>query len=76
MSILLRSLSSGYTDLVSCRDRRPATGYAPLAAGLLHPDRRDRIMSSERLTQLDKLYQSVVTAIDQLVVAVGLKVAV
>jgi hypothetical protein len=49
--------------------------YAPLAAGLLHPYRRDRLLSPERLTQLDKLYQSVVTALDQLVVAVGLKVA-
>lgn len=49
--------------------------YAPLAAGLLHPYRRDRTISSERLTQLDKLYQSVVTALDQLVAAVGLKVA-
>jgi hypothetical protein len=49
--------------------------YAPLAAGLLHPYRRDRTISSERLTQLDKLSQSVVTALDQLVAAVGLKVA-
>jgi hypothetical protein len=32
-------------------------------------------MSAERLTQLDKLYQSVTTALDQLVAAVGLKVA-
>jgi hypothetical protein len=49
--------------------------YAPLAAGLLHPYRRDRTISPERLTQLDKLYQSVVAALDQLVVAVGLKIA-
>jgi hypothetical protein len=34
--------------------------YAPLAAGLLHPYRRRSTMSQERLTQLDKLYQSVV----------------
>jgi hypothetical protein len=32
-------------------------------------------MSQERLTQLDKLYQSVVCDLDQLVAAVGLKVA-
>jgi hypothetical protein len=49
--------------------------YAPLAAGLLHPYRRDRILVQEQLTQLDKLYQSVVTALDQLVAAVGLKIA-
>ena len=48
--------------------------YAPLAAGLLHPYRRDRTTSPDRLTQLDKLYQSVVAALDQLVVAVGLKI--
>jgi hypothetical protein len=49
--------------------------YAPLAAGLIHPYRRDRTISPERLTQLDELYQSVVAALDQLVVAVGLKIA-
>ena len=49
--------------------------YAPLAAGLLHPYRGDRIMSDERLTQLDKLYRSVTAAPDQLVAAVGLKIA-
>jgi hypothetical protein len=49
--------------------------YAPLAAGLLHPYRRDRTIEQERLTQLDKLYQSVVAALDALVAAVGLKVA-
>jgi hypothetical protein len=49
--------------------------YAPLAAGLLHPYRGDRIMSEERLTQLDKLYRSVAAALDQLVAAVGLKIA-
>jgi hypothetical protein len=49
--------------------------YAPLAAGLLHPYRGDRLMSEERLTQLDKLYRSVTTALNQLVAAVGLKIA-
>jgi hypothetical protein len=49
--------------------------YAPLTAGLLHPYRGDRIMSQDRLTQLDKLYQSVTAALDQLVAAVGLKIA-
>jgi hypothetical protein len=49
--------------------------YAPLAAGLLHPYRRDRSIAQAHLTQLDRLYQSVVAALDQLVTAVGLKVA-
>lgn len=49
--------------------------YAPLAAGLLHPYRGDRLMADERLTQLDKLYRSVTAALDQLVAAVGLKIA-
>jgi len=49
--------------------------YAPLAAGLLHPYRRDRTIPEQRLAQLDKLYRSVVAALDQLVAAVGLKIA-
>jgi hypothetical protein len=49
--------------------------YAPLAAGLLHPYRGDRLMADQRLTQLDKLYRSVTAALDQLVAAVGLKIA-
>jgi len=49
--------------------------YAPLVAGLLHPCRGDRMMSEERMTQLDKLYRSVTAAVDQLAAAVGLKIA-
>jgi len=49
--------------------------YAPLVAGLLHPYRGDRILAQERLTQLDRLYQSVTAALDQLAAAVGLKIA-
>ena len=49
--------------------------YAPLTAGLLHPYRGDRAVSDQRLSQLDKLYRSVVAALDQLVAAVGIKVA-
>jgi hypothetical protein len=49
--------------------------YAPLTAGLLHPYPGDRLLLAERLTQLDRLYQAVVTALDNLVSAVGLKVA-
>jgi hypothetical protein len=49
--------------------------YAPLTAGILHPYPGDRAMTQERLHQLDKLYQSVTSALDQLVAAVGLKMA-
>jgi len=49
--------------------------YAPLTAGLLHPYSGDRTMTADRLHQLDKLYQSVIAALDQLVAAVGLKLA-
>jgi hypothetical protein len=49
--------------------------YAPLTAGLLHPYPGDRTMTADRLHQLDKLYQSVIAALDQLVAAVGLKLA-
>src|SRR5262249_37520687 len=46
-----------------------------LRAGLLHPYPGDRTMTRDRLHQLDKLYQSVVAALDELVAAVGLKPA-
>jgi len=49
--------------------------YAPLIAGVLHPYRGDRALTQDRLHLLDKLYQSVTTALDQLVAAVGIKVA-
>lgn len=49
--------------------------YAPLTAGLLAPFGGDRALPPERIAQLDRLYQRVVTALDQLVEAVGLKVA-
>jgi len=49
--------------------------YAPLTAGLLHPYPGDRAINQDRLHQLDKLYQSVTTALDQLVTAVGIKLA-
>ena len=49
--------------------------YAPLTAGLLHPYRGDKAIAKDRLQQLDKLYQSVTAALEQLVAALGLKVA-
>ena len=49
--------------------------YAPLTAGLLHPCPGDRTMNADRLYQLDKLYQSVAAALDELLAAVGLKLA-
>jgi hypothetical protein len=48
--------------------------YAPLTAGLLHPYRGDRLVGADRLHQLDRLYQAVTTALDALLVAVGLKI--
>ena len=73
----------------SHRYRLPATGYrlclvylklfekiyAPLTAGLLAPFGGDRALPPERIAQLDRLYQRVVTALDQLVQAVGLRAA-
>ncbi len=49
--------------------------YAPLTAGLLHPYRGDRAMDKQRLHQLDRLYRAVTTALDELLSAVGLKIA-
>ena len=49
--------------------------YAPLTAGLLAPFDGDRALPAERLAQLDRLYQCVVAALDQLVEAVGIKAA-
>lgn len=39
--------------------------YAPLTAGLLHPYPGDRVMTQDRLHQLDRLYQSVTADLDQ-----------
>jgi hypothetical protein len=49
--------------------------YAPLTAGLLHPYRTDRTVDTQRLHQLDRLYRAVATALDELLSAVGLKIA-
>ena len=49
--------------------------YAPLTAGLLHPFPGDRTITNDRLHQLDKLYQSVVAALNELIAAVGLRLA-
>jgi hypothetical protein len=49
--------------------------YAPLTAGRLAPFDGDRALPAERIAQRDRLYQRVVTALDQLVEAVGLKAA-
>ena len=48
---------------------------ALLTAGLLHPYRGNKAFAKDRLQQLDRLYRSVTAALDQLVAAVGLKVA-
>jgi hypothetical protein len=49
--------------------------YAPLTAGLLHPYPGDRTITDDRLHQLDNLYRSVAAALDELVAAVGLRLA-
>ena len=49
--------------------------YAPLTAGLLRPFPADHKLQHQRLSQLDRLYQRVTAALDDLVRAVGLKAA-
>jgi hypothetical protein len=49
--------------------------YAPLTAGLLAPFAGDSQLSILKIARLDKLYRAVVTALDKLVQAVGLKAA-
>jgi len=49
--------------------------YAPLTAGLLHPFPADNKLRQQRLSQLDRLYQRVVNAVDDLLHAVDLKAA-
>ncbi len=49
--------------------------YAPLTSGILDPFPNDQQLPETRISQLDKLYRAVVKALDQLVDAVGLKVA-
>jgi hypothetical protein len=48
--------------------------YAPLTSGILAPFRPDQRLN-QRLSELDKLYAAVSTALDELVDAVGLKAA-
>jgi hypothetical protein len=49
--------------------------YAPLTAGLLRPFPADKQLQQQRLAQLDRLYQNVSNALDDLLHAVGLKAA-
>lgn len=49
--------------------------YAPLTAGLLKPFPGDRKLADEKRTQLDRLYQSVTDDLDELLQAVGIKIA-
>jgi hypothetical protein len=49
--------------------------YAPLTAGLLCPFRGDSNLQQQRRSQLDRLYQRISDDLDQLLRAVGLKVA-
>jgi hypothetical protein len=49
--------------------------YAPLTAGLLAPVTADARLAEQKLHRLDRLYQRVVTDLDRLLRAVGLKAA-
>ncbi len=49
--------------------------YAPLTAGLLHPLPGDLKLPQHKRAELDRLYQRVADDLDQLVCAVGLKLA-
>ena len=49
--------------------------YAPLTAGIWQPFLGDSQLPEERSSQLDRLYRAVVTALDNLLEAVGLKAA-
>jgi hypothetical protein len=49
--------------------------YAPLTAGLLQPVRGDRVLAEDKRCELDRLYQQVCDDLNELLRAVGLKVA-
>jgi hypothetical protein len=49
--------------------------YAPLTAGLLRPVTADRRLAQEKRHRLDRLYQRIVTDLDALLEAVGLRTA-
>jgi predicted MarR family transcription regulator len=49
--------------------------YAPLTSAILKPFKQDRRLLDSKTSQFDKLYRAVVASLDQLVNAVGLKVA-
>lgn len=49
--------------------------YAPLTAGLLKPFSCDRKLAEEKRCMLDRLYQRITNDLDQLLRAVGLKIA-
>ena len=49
--------------------------YAPLTAGILKPFAGDNSLSDTETCRLDRLYRAVVSALDKLVEAVGLKAA-
>ena len=49
--------------------------YAPLTAGLLQPITADTRLAEEKRHRLDRLYQRIVTDLDALLQAIGLKTA-
>jgi hypothetical protein len=49
--------------------------YAPLTSAILKPFNNDRRLTNSKTSPLDKLYRAVLDSLDQLIDAVGLKVA-
>ena len=49
--------------------------YAPLTAAMLRPFSADKNLHHTHRSQLDRLYARVVSSLDQLLLAVGLKAA-
>lgn len=49
--------------------------YALLTAGLLNPIHADRRLAADKRHRLDRLYQRIVTDLDALLEALGLKTA-
>jgi hypothetical protein len=49
--------------------------YAPLTSAILKPFKNDRRLVNSKTSPLDKLYRAALASLDQLVDAVGLKVA-
>src|ERR1700738_807052 len=68
-------LASKPRDSTLKREQNSCYEYAPLTAVLLSPIKADAKLECQRRTQLDRLYQRVIDALDTLCQAVGVKAA-